>query len=130
MSRGQAIGNRDYVGKHVLLDAKLINIPSNQALIEIIEKGLLQSNMHVRTRQIEYFTDDKSVDTDKTVGLTAFWILEESHFSLHTYPESNYITCCCYTCGSEGNPELTIDTIISLLSVANFKKNIIDRGML
>lgn len=32
-------------------------------------------------------------------GKTMVWILSESHFIIHTYPEHNYLSIDCYTCG-------------------------------
>ncbi len=50
-------------------------------------------------------------------GLTAVWVLSESHFTIHTYPEHGYISVDCYTCGDEGNPAKAIEALIAALPV-------------
>lgn len=37
------------------------------------------------------------------------------NFSLHEYPENNYITVDCYTCGEEGDPLAAINNLIKTL---------------
>jgi uncharacterized protein YbcC (UPF0753/DUF2309 family) len=37
------------------------------------------------------------------------------NFSLHEYPESNYVTVDCYTCGEEGDPLAAINNLIKTL---------------
>lgn len=61
-------------------------------------------------------------------GLTGVWILAESHFTIHTYPEHNYISVDCYTCGDEGNPEAAIDYLLNVLDVSSFNKHLFSRG--
>lgn len=141
MSRGEAITNPDYMGQHVLCDVKLNS--NHNDLIEIIEKGIELSSMNVVAKKIEKFKPfgvsslsywlnlifDKILLKERDLpGITAFWILSESHFSLHTYPESNYITMCCYTCGSEGDPESAMQHILSKLDVKDFKMKLVERG--
>lgn len=44
-------------------------------------------------------------------GLTAFWVLSESHCAIHTYPEHNYFSIDLYTCTDKLQP---IDTLYKL----------------
>lgn len=48
------------------------------------------------------------------------------NFSLHEYPENNYITVDCYTCGEEGDPLAAINNLIEELDklVGIKKKNV------
>lgn len=119
MTRGIAFSNKEYVGKHVLCDIKLLENPSNDELISIIEQSIIKSNMNIVQNHCHEFEPH---------GITAFWILSESHFSLHTYPEKNYITVCCYTCGNEGDPESAVEYLISKLKVDEFESKVINRG--
>lgn len=119
MARGAALKDMSYVGKHVLCDIKLNSNPSDSDLISYIEEAIKESNMNVVHSHIHPFEPQ---------GITGFWILSESHFSLHTYPESNYLTVCCYTCGDEGDPEAAIDHLLNKLDVKNHVKKLEIRG--
>jgi S-adenosylmethionine decarboxylase len=119
MSRGEAINNPSYMGKHVLCDIKLNSNPTDDDLITYIEESIKASNMNVVAKHIEPF---------KPQGMTGFWILSESHFSVHTYPESNYLTLCCYTCGTEGDPSAAMEHLLSKLDVKNYEIKLIERG--
>lgn len=47
-------------------------------------------------------------------GETIVWILSESHFSIHTYPEHNYLSLDIYIC----NEDVDLDHIAQQLIVA------------
>jgi len=96
----------DYKGKHVLCDVILENNLSNEELERIIEEGISHSKMTVVKKVSVPFEPH---------GLTAVWILSESHFTVHTYPESNYVSMDCYTCGDEGSPKGAMDHIVETL---------------
>ena len=52
-------------------------------------------------------------------GLTAVFILSESHFSIHTYPEHDYVSLDCYVC----NPEVDLDELAaSILSGLPYRR--------
>jgi S-adenosylmethionine decarboxylase len=48
-------------------------------------------------------------------GVTVLHMLSESHISCHSYPESGFIAIDCYTCGSEPQPIIAIDHVITKL---------------
>lgn len=131
MARGAAINNSSYIGKHVLCDIKLHKNPSNDELIDFIEESIKESNMNIVNRKIKMFDGfqgDNNILDGVPDGMTALWILSESHFSVHTYPESKYITVDCYTCGTEGNPESAIKHLLNKLDVENNVTQLIQRG--
>lgn len=86
---------------------------------KLCEVAIKQSNMNVVDKLSKHFEPH---------GLTVLWLLSESHFSLHTYPEHNYFSVDCYTCGSEGNPKAAMDYIIGNIDVSHYKSKIIERG--
>ncbi|PNX46002.1 MAG: adenosylmethionine decarboxylase, partial [Thermoplasmata archaeon M11B2D] len=92
-------------------------IPDN--IHEIIEDGISHSKMTVVDKLSCYFSPQ---------GETVVWILAESHFTLHTYPEYEYISMDCYTCGEEGNPLAAMEHIIGALGVEKYKMTEIGRG--
>ena len=107
-----------YKGNHVTCDVKLNgDIPEN--IIEIIELGIKESNMNVVRNIFHKFVPQ---------GITAVWVLSESHFTLHTYPEERYLSMDCYTCGKEGDPQNAMDTILKRLNVCSSSIKKIKRG--
>ncbi len=60
-------------------------------------------------------------------GFSAVALLKESHMTLHTFPEKNYIALDMYSCGN-GNPMLCCSYIISKLEPYYQKIIRLDRG--
>ena len=61
-------------------------------------------------------------------GLSLIYILSESHISLHTWEESNYISVDFYTCG-DTSPKNTCDEFLKNFKIKNIKKQTIERGI-
>jgi len=49
-------------------------------LTETLEKVLIQSGFTILNKMIHHFSPQ---------GFTAIWLLAESHFAVHTFPEEN-----------------------------------------
>lgn len=62
-------------------------------------------------------------------GVTCVLLLAESHFSLHTWPESGYAAADFYTCGSL-LPELALELLRDGLSATRFEVLSVERGRL
>jgi len=82
----------------------------------------------------------KIVDTNFTVvskaghqfhpqGRTIVYILSESHFTVHTYPEHQYITLDIYICNPSFNLEKIKDQILGLSETICYNSLIKDRGI-
>jgi S-adenosylmethionine decarboxylase len=93
----------DYEGCHATADLVLTSYPKD--LVNIIKESIKYSKLNIVKESIHDFGE----------AVTALWTLSESHFSLHEYPENNYITVDCYTCGLEGDPLAAINHLISEL---------------
>ncbi len=105
----------DYEGCHATGDILLNEYPEN--MIDLVRDCIKYSNLTVVSEHIKQFTAEAA---------TVVWILSESHFSIHEYPENNYITVDCYTCGEEGDPLAAINHLIKTLDdlVGVKKKNV------
>lgn len=93
---------------------------TSKELLNICESAILKSNMTIAKKVKKEFQPS---------GLTCLWLLEESHFSIHTYPEHKYISVDCYTCGSEGDPVKAVNSLIEALEVVKFTSKLIPRGV-
>jgi len=110
----------DYKGKHVVCDMILKENVDISQLMVYIEESIKHAKMNVVDVLHKPFDPH---------GDTVVWILSESHFSLHTYPESCYISVDCYTCGEEGDPHAAINYLRKVLQPKNTSETFLLRGM-
>lgn len=54
-------------------------------------------------------------------GCSVSFILAESHLYIHTYPEFNYLTISCQTCGESVSPEKVLESFKNIIQ-GNFLK--------
>lgn len=83
----------DTKGQHATADMWLKGEYNEHQILVALENMLQKYNVLVRA--CHYFSPH---------GLTKVWVLGESHCSLHTYPEANYISIDLYTCSTQYNP--------------------------
>ena len=112
-------------GQHATLDAYLATYPGCATIMALCVQAIAASGMRVVSKLHEQFEPQ---------GVTAVWILAESHFTLHTYPEHNYISVDCYTCGNEGNPVSAIAALRARLGkhtgqVRSFSRGALPEGL-
>jgi len=121
--------NNNELGTHLIVD--LIDIPSNIFLNELnkenyetfdtlVELSLTSHGMNVLQKNAHFF--------DGHIGaLTSFYLLSESHLSLHTWPENNYIALDLFTCGNVKTLQI-VEEIIDYLKPKSYKIKKIIRG--
>jgi S-adenosylmethionine decarboxylase len=61
-------------------------------------------------------------------GVTGVVVIEESHFSLHTWPECGYAAVDFYTCG-ECRPEAAVDVLREGLGARVCEQVVVHRGL-
>jgi len=88
-------------------------------LREMCEAALDKSNMTVVKVTAHKFVPQ---------GVTAVWILAESHMAVHTYPEEGFVAVDVFTCGNEGDPGAVIVELSKKLAVTHFVVNEAKRG--
>ena len=106
-------------GDHWTADAYLSEWPGDDAVMRACEAAIEQSGMTVVACTHKRFAPQ---------GLTAVWILQESHFTLHTYPEHKYLSVDCYTCGDEGRPAEAVRSLVAALPARVSKIHGMERG--
>jgi len=105
-------------GDHVICDVIVANFQEN--FIKLAKEAIKTSKMKiVGFKKYEF----------KPQGTTAVWLLSESHFIIHTYPEHNYYSIDCYTCGNEGHPIEAINHFINNFKVISLNIKQIKRGV-
>lgn len=84
--------NRTSSGKHLIVDIPNIDIEINlEAMITFMDFVVDSLNLTVLNSMSHIFDDDGK-------AFTILYLLSESHMSLHSFPEKNYIAFDLYSC--------------------------------
>ena len=109
-----------------------MEIKSTHILYDFQYKGKLPNIEKLMDKAIasvgELTIVDKFHHNFNPYGLSLIYILAESHISIHTWEEYNYISIDLYTCG-ETSPENTLNEFLSNFTITAHKKQTIERGI-
>ena len=122
------------VGKHIILDLYevnneiLQNINTSTLYIfnDFIDHILKTANVNLLSKNIHFFDfnhENKKIDG----AFTALYLLSESHLSIHTWPEKNYIAIDIFTCGN-CDVEYIAQRFIDYFEPKNKKLTLLERG--
>ena len=88
--------------------------------MEVLNTAIEKSGINVVGKAFKDFGDE---------AFTVAFVLSESHFSAHYFPERNYMAIDCFTCGNEGNPIAAVAHIVNKLCTYESKIRVIERGV-
>lgn len=112
------ISNNPIKSSHIIADVYINGIfPDIEELLDISIK---------ETKELTVIKKFKH--NFNPIGLSLIYILAESHISVHTWPEYNYMSIDLYTCGKT-TPENTLDNLLSKLDIHNLNTQTIQRGV-
>lgn len=97
--------NNNNLGHHLIVDIDNINnnkFYSNSFILKLCNDIIKSTNINVLKSLIHKF---------KPHGLTALYLLSESHFSIHTWPEEKKIRLDLFSCNKNNNFDKAIDII-------------------
>ncbi len=63
----------------------------------------------------------------KPYGVTGVILIAESHISVHTWPEKNFVAVDVFTCGKEGDAEKAFDLLVKEFKARDFEKTVVKR---
>jgi S-adenosylmethionine decarboxylase len=111
------------LGTHLIIDmegvsSKLLN--NLQLLETVLVEAARSSNMTVLGVKSHQFSPQ---------GVTAIVLLEESHISIHTYPELQYAAIDIFTCGDKAKPDTALEYIDGILCPRRTSIARIPRGL-
>jgi S-adenosylmethionine decarboxylase len=117
------------VGNHIIVDMfgieieKIVNINKNKLSIQkwdfFIKDCFNEANISLLNTSWHNF--------DNKGAFTVIYLLAESHLSIHTWPEKNYIALDVFTCGNS-NTELIVQKIVKYFEPINITINKLKRG--
>ena len=101
-----------------LFDCDIEALKSKNSLKNLLEKAAKAANVTIVQSVFHQYSPQ---------GVTGIVIIEESHLSIHTWPEYGYASVDFYTCG-EGVPEKALSVIQEGLCSERAEILMIDRG--
>lgn len=111
-----------YLGIHIIADLYNV-VPNMLEKIEdvkaILEESVKYSNLSKISSHYKQFYP---------AGVTGIILLEESHISIHTWPEYEYASIDIYTCGDKSKALRAFDFIVKVLKPQRIEKQVIHRG--
>ncbi|GGS85087.1 S-adenosylmethionine decarboxylase proenzyme [Streptomyces chromofuscus] len=124
LQRSEVVGVSVYAfsGTHVLCDIVGIaaeRINDNELILEAIRKGIEASGAELCGVQTKEF---------EPVGVTAVYVLAESHVSVHTYPEQRSLFLDAFTCGTRCDPQRIVDVVLEALGPCEHRTSVLSRG--
>ena len=109
-----------YAGKHIILDLWNVEFDNNISTLKIIIKeSILVSKATLLHMHLHKFGNEH--------GISGVAVLAESHISVHTWPERNYIAFDIFMCG-DTFPNLAAESIINSLKPKRKNIKVIKRG--
>jgi S-adenosylmethionine decarboxylase len=112
----------DFSGTHVLADVYDIDpeaVNNEKLILDGLAAGIARSGATLCGVQTKRF---------EPTGMTALYLLSESHVSVHTYPEQRSLFFDAFTCGTRCEPEAIIAELISALGPCRHRVTIMRRG--
>lgn len=107
----------DTRSQHLIFDA-VCERDFTEADIDAI-KFIIEENLTVVKKVEHKFTPH---------GETIVFILSESHFTIHTYPENRYLTMDIYVCNMDTNLDKIVDLIKAKVPFEKVDSRILERG--
>ncbi|MCH8049050.1 adenosylmethionine decarboxylase [Patescibacteria group bacterium] len=110
-----------YAGTHVVADFWNGRIIESAAEIETLLRGAAAA---ANSTPLQV-----SIHTFAPEGITGIVLLAESHISIHTWPEINYIAVDVFTCGKDATPKKAIEFLKEALQPKKVKVQELKRGI-
>jgi len=111
-----------YAGKHIIVDIWQTNFDNKvTTLKKIMKEAVKIANAKILHIHLHRF--------GKGQGISGIAVLAESHISVHTWPEREYIAFDIFMCG-DTRPEMAAKHLIKLLKPKKKKIEVIKRGII
>jgi S-adenosylmethionine decarboxylase len=122
----QAGNNTVVIGKHTYGNLYFIRnrelLFDEEKLTKMMLNAISAGKMHVIEVMKHAFKGGGS-------GVSVIVLLQESHATIHTWPEGDYATVDIYSCGDEADPQKTFEYIIGKLKPKRIERFYADRSM-
>lgn len=123
MFSSQRNSEYQFNGTHVFSDISGIaddTLNDHRLILEALSEGITDSGATICDVVIKEF---------EPAGMTALYLLSESHVSVHTYPEQNSLFVDAFTCGVRCQPQRIIDSLIRAMGDCHSRTSAVQRGL-
>lgn len=90
------------------------------AVAEMMEQAALEANATPITKAFHRFQPQ---------GVSGVVVIQESHLSIHTWPETGYAAMDFYTCGDHTDPWAACEYAAKILRATNMRTTEVKRGI-
>lgn len=114
--------NPSAYGRHLLVDYYGCNpgiLDDSDAILNALKAAATAANATIVNENVHRFSP---------YGVSAVLVIQESHLSIHTWPEDRYASADFYTCGDNTDPMAAHDVLRSLLEPREMDVQVINRG--
>lgn len=112
----------DTLGRHLLLELR----GCDRALLD--DHAVVERSLRVAAEAAGATVVQSVFHRFSPQGVTGVVVLEESHFSVHTWPESGYAAADFFTCG-DCRPELAVSILRDAFRAESVEVMSLDRGV-
>lgn len=110
------------IGRHIIADLYGVSrdlISFEDKVKEILEEIAEKANLHKVGSMYKQF---------QPYGVTGVILIEESHVSIHTWPEYELVNLDIFTCGDVSKVDKAFELCLEKFKPTSYKHKIIDRG--
>ncbi|MEM2927140.1 MAG: adenosylmethionine decarboxylase [Candidatus Bathyarchaeia archaeon] len=111
------------MGIHIIAEFRGVDprkISKVEDLRIVLDRVVAKSGLHVVSSSFHQF---------KPYGVSAIYLLSESHLSVHTWPEYGYMALDIFTCGDDGPSLKAFDLLIEEFQPKSVEKRVIRRNV-
>jgi len=111
------------MGIHVIAEFLGVNpekISRVEKTREILDRVIAKSGLHAISSSFHQF---------EPYGVSAVYLLSESHLSIHTWPEYEYVAIDIFTCGEDGPALKAFELLVEEFQPKEIEKKIIRRDL-
>ena len=109
------------VGKHLL--GNLYGISA-----ELLERvDIVKDIMYRTVRKAGFKPVGDVFHQYEPFGVTGVILISDSHFSIHTWPEHEFLAVDIFSCSKETDPETGFDILCEIFKPERIEKQVIDR---
>jgi S-adenosylmethionine decarboxylase len=121
-----------WYGKHLLVEVITDNpkdLTSKQLIKKMFEKIVKAVNITPVLKPVIYqFPKKPDAPKDLKGGITAFYIIAESHLSIHTWPEDNYFAFDLFSC-TNFDEKKALEVIKNTFKIKRLYSEVVERGI-
>ncbi|MEM1538902.1 MAG: adenosylmethionine decarboxylase [Candidatus Bathyarchaeia archaeon] len=111
------------MGIHIIAEFRGVDpqkISRAENLRVILDRVVARSGLHVISSSFHQF---------EPYGVSAVYLLSESHLSVHTWPEHGYVALDIFTCGNDGPAWRAFELLLEEFRPKSVEKRVIRRDI-